>query len=281
MAEQNKIIGYKKIFGFVLPDWIDENLINRMVMLAAAGVVMAGVLVLFVNPKADELNTDKVKLAQFRKRYENLKDSKSGLDQIGKDLSEDQQNAVFAAMPLVYSPEEAVNTIRAVARQSNVNVVGYSLPSGVLFDDSSSTKLTGGKGAQGDPVTFKSYVIKVTLYGPTSSILDFNSKLQNSLPFGKVSDLGIEEAATVSGPGSKNNIQLTLELNYYLPELHSFDLSNLKKLSPEDLALARQLSGYTTGSAIQNTNLYSLSSASDSAAQTLGVGQTNSDLFGK
>ena len=50
MAE-NKIVGYKNIFGFVLPDWVDEGLIRLFVTILFSSAAMLFVLIFIVWPR--------------------------------------------------------------------------------------------------------------------------------------------------------------------------------------------------------------------------------------
>ncbi len=249
MAE-NKIVGYKNIFGFVLPDWVDEETIRLFVTFLLSSVAMLFVLVFVIWPKFSTIATLKATLDKENASLAALKSSKTGFDQLNNQIPSSSQDLVLSAIPQVYSPENAVFLLRKISSDvPGLSIVSYSLPAGVLFDTTStnSTKPNTSGGAVKDPVGFISYPIKLTVNAPVSSLLDFINKIETSLPIGVVSDLGMQEVSKLSKSTTTKSIQMDLEVTYYQATLNQVDLSTVKPISSDDLALVKNISTFTTG----------------------------------
>lgn len=236
----NKIVGYKKIFGLILPDWVTEKMIKFFAFGVLVTVVMALVLVLVVNPKKDQIRTMTLKVEAEQDVLDALKVSKNGLDKLQNDLSDTEMNAVVSAMPMEYSPERAIFVLRRIAADTGVSIVSYSLPSGVLVDSAGDELKSGGK----NMVDFSTYVIKITVSAPVEILLDFIAKLESSLPYGLVSDLNLQEVTKLAKSNQGKNVQISLDIKYFQPRVNAVNINKIDVLNPTDLENARKLSGY-------------------------------------
>lgn len=236
----NKIVGYKKIFGIILPDWVTEKMIKFFAFGVLVVVVMALVLVLVVNPKKDQIKTLTLKAESDQDVLDALRVSKNGLDKLENDLSESEMNAVISSMPMEYSPERAIFVLRRIAADTGVSIISYSLPSGVLVDNAGTDLKSGGKGM----VDFSSYVIKITVASPVEMLLDFIAKLESSLPYGLVSDLNLQEVTKLVKSNQGKNVQIALEIKYFQPKINAVNINKIDVLNTNDLENARKLSGF-------------------------------------
>ncbi len=279
MPEQNKIVGYKKIFGLVMPDWVDEGAIRNLISFMLVTIVMLGVLILVVNPNKGTLNGLKSLIKSSGERLDLLRESSSGLEQLGNEVTSTQQDAIFKAMPLEYSPDEAISSLRRTAFDSGVSIISYELPSGVLFQDDKK-EFSGGSGgtSRNDAVSFDSFTLKVNLSGEVKSIMNFVRKVELSLPWGVVSDLGIQEVARLSSSKSQKRVELGLKVTYFKPILKSFDLTNLRRFTADDLSLIKELAQYPSG--LGAANLYDLGAPVSSDSGTQASYSSSVDLFG-
>lgn len=269
MAE-NKIIGYKKIFGFVLPDWVDEKQINLAVGYLLVSLVMVFVLLLVVKPNSERVTVNKNEYKIELDKLNSLKESKKSLDELSNTVDPVEQQAVFQSMPVNYAPEESIFQLRNIAALSGVSITEYSLPGGLVLDDTKK-EFSGSTSDNSEAsIRFQSFPMSISVSGEINSILKFIEEVEKSLPIGFVSDLGIQEATKISNTG-KSQTTLKLEVTYYQPIMVSFNLSNLQKLSAEDITLIKELGVYaqksfqsgissstTTESISNNQNIFGL-----------------------
>ena len=246
MAE-NKIIGYKNIFGFVLPDWVDEGTIRTMVTFLLASAVMFFVLILAIWPKFETVNLLRSRVESKQTDLESLKNSKAGFDKLNDQIPEETQNLVLQAIPQTYSPENAIFLLRSIANEiTGMSIVSYSLPSGVLFGEDKTG--TGKAGESGESMAnFISYPIKLSVSAPVDKILSFIDKAETSLPVGIVSDLGMQEVSKLSqSTQGDKSITMDLEIKYYQAILKKVDISKILPFTNADMALVKKISEFST-----------------------------------
>lgn len=267
---ENKIVGYKKIFGFVLPDWVDERQIDMMVGYFLSFVVMMFVLILVINPNSDKINSNKKAIKTEETQLSILKESKKSLDDLGQTLSQQDQQSIFRAMPIDYTPEDAIFGLRGIASKNEVSITEYTLPGGVIFDDTKKEFKGSSSSKEEASVKFQSFPISISVNGKINSILKFVDMVEKSLPIGFVSDLSIQEIAKISNESTDGPVALKLQITYYQPIMVSFNLSNLKAFTNNDLSLIKEISAY-------DQNIFQLS-ASIIGGNTTSLGIDN--LFG-
>jgi len=246
MAE-NKIVGYKNIFGFVLPDWVDEGTIRTMATFLLASAVMLFVLIFAVWPKFESVNLLRSRVEAKQIDLESLKNSKAGFDKLNDQIPETTQNLVLQAIPQTYSPENAVFLLRNIANEiTGMSIVSYSLPSGVLFGDDKAETGKGGE-TNDSMANFISYPIKLSVSAPVDKILSFIDKAETSLPIGIVSDLGMQEVSKLSqSTQGDKSITMDLEIKYYQAILKKVDISKMLPFTDADMALVKQISGFSS-----------------------------------
>jgi hypothetical protein len=243
MAE-NKIIGYKNIFGFVLPDWVDESLIKMIVTFLLSMTVMLFVLILVIWPKFATIKQLKETVAGKQAQLESLQSSKAGFDKLNEQIPETTQNLILQAIPQTYSPENAVFMLRNISNETGVSIVSYSLPSGVLFDTKKPT--TGNVDSKEKMVNFISYPIRLSITAPVESMLQFIKKIESSLPFGVVSDLGMQEVSKLAkSVETSKEVKMELEVMYYQTVLKQVDISKIAPFTSQDMSLVKEISGYS------------------------------------
>lgn len=239
MAE-NKIIGYKRIFGFVLPDWVSEKMIKYAIAGLVSSAVMMFVLIFVVRPNFETVTKRNAQLEKNSQELEVLKSSSQGLERLKTDLTATNQEKILAAMPEQYSPDGAIYLLRRISADTGVSIVSYSLPPGSLL---LSSPIVGGVGG-GEMVGFTIYPIKITVAAPVDSLLVFISKIESSLPFGVVSDLNLQEVIRLSRSAADNTVQLAVEIRFFQTVLKTININKLQPLTAENLNLARELAGY-------------------------------------
>lgn len=236
----SKITGYKKVFGLVLPEWISEKMIKNIVMGSLAVASMFLLLIFVVMPNFEVIKTRKLALEQSRDSLEVLRESKEGLDRLNQDLTADEQRRVLLAIPQVYSPESAIFMLRRISADTGVSIVSYSLPSGVLLDQS----VANGTPVGTDMVNFSAFPIRLSVAAPVDALLRFVATVESSLPFGVVSDLNLQEVTKLSRTVGDKTVQLALEIRFFQSTLNRVNLSRLESLSPEDIQLAKTMANF-------------------------------------
>ena len=243
MAE-NKIIGYKNIFGFVLPDWVDESLIKMIVTFLLSAAVMLFVLIFVIWPKFEAINVLKSTLATKETQLESLKSSKAGFDKLNEQIPESTQNLILQAIPQTYAPENAVFMLRKLSNETGVSILSYSLPSGVLFD-TAKPDLSKNVGKE-SMVNFISYPIKLSVSAPVANLLSMIKKIETSLPFGVVSDLGMQEVSKLAkSVADDKSVKMDLEVKYYQTVLKQVDITKISPFTDQDMAMVKEVTGYS------------------------------------
>lgn len=239
MAE-NKIVGYKRIFGFVLPDWVSEKVIKNIIAGLVSSAVMLFVLIFVIWPNFETVAKRAAVLKKSQADLAVLKSSSQGLEKLKTDLTPSNQDKVLAAMPTQYSPDGAIYLLRRISADTGVSVVSYSLPPGSLL--SSATGL--GAASSGEMVDFVAYPIKITLAAPVDSLLAFISKVESSLPFGVVADLNLQEVIRLSRSATDKTVQLAMEIRFFQTVLKNVNINKIQPLTADNLALAKTLNGF-------------------------------------
>ncbi len=241
---ETKIIGYKKVFGFVMPDWVNEGMVKNFGIGLLAVATMFLILIFVVWPNLGLVKTREADLSASKAKLEALKTSKAGLDRMVTDLTGDDQVRILQAIPQSYSPEGAIYTLRRISADSGVSIVSYTLPSGDLL--SSTTPISAGAGAVsgGEMVGFSEFPIKLVVSAPVADLLRFIAGVESSLPFGVVSDLNVQEVSKLSRTSADKSVQLSLEIKYFQSLLKTVNINKIVPLSEYDLKLSQELRKY-------------------------------------
>ncbi len=239
MAE-SKLLGYKKVFGLVLPDWVSEKTVKNTVYGLLVMAAMLLVLIFVVWPKLALVESRQAGLNSSKTALEALKKSKTSIDRLTADLSETDQARILSAIPQEYSPEGAIYDLRKISADTGVSILSYTLPSGVLLDTAGSV----GKTNEGEMVGFVAFPVRITVSAQVESLLRFISMVESSLPFGTVSDLNIQEVTKLSRATSDKTVQMVLEVRFFQSVLKKVNISKLQAFTEDDLKLVAELRSY-------------------------------------
>ncbi len=262
-----KIVGYKKIFGLILPDWISEKMLRVFVVGILSVLVMLLISVFYIKPMYDDIKSLEISLASESKALEVLKQSKSGIDKLEEELTEVEQVKILASIPNSYSPDRAIFILREIANVTGVSIVSYSLPSGVLLDTNQveSTRKTN------EMVNFSSYPIKIVVAAPVDVLLKFINKVETSLPYGVVSDLNLQEVTKLAKQAQSKNVQIAMELRYYQASLGKINLNKIQTLTEKNLETADLLQGF---------DLITVDDMQLEATSGSSISTSSADMFG-
>lgn len=240
MAE-SRIVGYKKIFGLVLPDWVNEGMIRSFGAGLLSAAVMLLTLIFYIWPNMETIKTRENQLKTDQSALDQLKRSQDGLNKMSSEISPTTLKTILSAIPQQYAPDSAIYLLRRIGSDTGVSIVSYTLPGGVLLDTESGS--ANSKSA--NMVDFSTFPIKITVLAPVDALLKFIAKVETSLPFGVVSDLNLQEVTKLSKTSLSKDVEMELEINYYQAILGNVNLSKLQPLSEIDLATIRLLEGYS------------------------------------
>jgi hypothetical protein len=232
-----KIVGYKKIFGIILPDWVSEKMIKTFAFGLLTTVVIILTYIFAVSPRYEDIANLQKDLEKSKIDASSLLKSLEGIKRVQESISENSQAKILSAVPMTYSPERTVYVLRELARETGASIVSYTLPSGVLLDSGS----VEGVGKRGEMLEFASTPIKITVSAPVDILLKFISKLENSIPFGVVSDLNLQEVTKLAKGGVNKNVQIALEIKYFQVKLNKININNLLPLTQQNLDFAEKL----------------------------------------
>ncbi len=235
-----KIVGYKKIFGLILPDWVSEKILKSFIFGLLTLMVMLLVFIFVIKPKFDLIGDLRSTLSKDRAALDALIKSRDGINKLKTDLNKDDQAKVLASVPVYYSPDSAIFVLRYIAQQTGASIVSYSLPAGVLLDNSEKEVL----GNKGEMVSFAFYPIKLVVAAPVDVLLRFIAKVENSLPYGSVSDLNLQEVTKLTKDAVNKNVQITLEIKYYQAKINKININKISSISNENIDFASKLSGF-------------------------------------
>ena len=235
-----KIVGYKKIFGLILPDWVSEKMMKTFVFGLLTTVVIFLVYIFAVRPKYEDITRLQTELLKSKLDATSLSKSLEGIKKVQESIPETTQSKILSAVPMSYSPERTVYVLRELARETGASIVSYTLPSGVLLDSSFVETI----GKRGEMVDFLSSPIKITVSAPVDILLEFIAKLENSLPFGVVCDLNLQEVTKLAKGGTNKNVQIALEIKYFQVRLNKININNILPFTDKNLIFADKLSGF-------------------------------------
>ncbi len=265
---ESRIIGYKKIFGLILPDWISESMLRVFVVGVLSVLAMILVTIFYVRPVSEDIKKLEASLKNEARALEILRQSKNGIDKLEQEITSTEKAKILASIPDGYSPDMAIFILREIANVTGVSIISYSLPSGVLLDENQTdlgTKKTD------DLVSFSSYPIKIVVAAPVDVLLKFINKVETSLPFGVVSDLNLQEVTKLAKQSQSKNVQIAMELRYYQARLGSINLNKIQTLTEKNLETADLLQGF---------DLISVTEKRVEASNSSTIATTSGDMFG-
>lgn len=262
-----KIVGYKRIFGFILPDWVSEKMLKAFISGLLTTVVMLLVFLFLVNPKFSEITAMEIGLKSDKLELEALKKSRDGINKLKSDLTEDEQRKILSAVPISYSPDRAIFILREIAGQTGASIVSYSLPSGVILDTSAVETV----GKKGEMVEFTTYPIKMVVAAPVDVLLRFIAKVESSLPFGVVADLNLQEVTKLSKSATNKNVQISLEIKYFQAKMNKININKITSLSEENLIFVDRLSSFDE---------ILISEKEEVASESSHLATSSGDIFG-
>lgn len=191
----------QKLFGFVLPLGVDAELLKQSVYAGLTAAFLLVVFIFFVVPRFADLVAAQKRVSDLEKKVNSLNRSLDALDGFRDDVPINGKESVYLAIPTQFDPGYILLSLRQLAAESKVNIIGYSLGGGTIGEDTKVGNLT-------------THQVKLEISGAPVKLIGFVDGLDNYLPVVTVADLSLSEVGKIFISGSGEN-RLSLTLTYY------------------------------------------------------------------
>lgn len=236
---ENNLIGYKKVFGLVLPEWVDERQLNLTLGVIVVSLIMYFISFLVINPNKQTLDKNIQTLKTEQDSLVKIQEAWTSIEETKRNFTDSQIKKILRALPSNYSPDEAIYSIRNIALLSGVTLEGYSLPAGIIIDNSETTNVNTKQSNK-----FQQFVIDINTSGQVENLLKFIANLETSLPIGFVSDLNIQELAKAASLKDRDSVNMKLQITYYQPQVFKFTTADIEVINETEKKLIKILSDY-------------------------------------
>ena len=122
----------KKIFGVLLPDWVDEEALKKLVYSFLGLVLAVLVSILFVWPRFSSLYSEEKELARLEKSLKVLSESVGKVQEFEESLGENEVSSLELAVPKSFDPGLILSSLRQVGANAGVTIESYELDGGAL-----------------------------------------------------------------------------------------------------------------------------------------------------
>ena len=224
----------KKIFGLLLPDWVDENTLKKLVYSFLGLVVAVLVSMLFVWPRFTDLYKEEKELLRLERSFESLSESVDKLENFEENLGGDRLASLELAVPKTFDPGLILTSLRQISGGAGVLLETYEVDKGVVRVEVEET----GKVEDG-PVSLRKHKVKLKLVGNSNNLIAFTDLLGKSLPFSIISDLSLSEISKLFTQQGVS--QLEMEVTYYESRLLKVSLDKVAGLSTENKRLLDEI----------------------------------------
>jgi len=243
MKEQQPQVSkhYKKIFGLMLPGWMNERLFVHLIINFFASFALVIISTFVIVPNFDRINTQRKEQKKLIDQEKKLAASLENLDEFNRRVSPQSIEAVYLSMPTKYEPEKILSSIRGMTGSLSLNIMEYTLGGGSVKDEEVSDK--SEKKGENAPLTFTKIPLKITLSGEPSNLVEFVDRFEESLPYGVITNLSMSEISKLLN--NKTITKLELEISYFIAKAEKINLSIKEELSESELELLTNLVGYS------------------------------------
>lgn len=234
-------ISTKRVFGIMLPIWVDEKLLNQVVVTFVGIVIMLLSSMLFIWPNFTEVSKLQSRIDTLTKTVDQYEESQTYLDNFVSKLGEGDIERLSLVLPDAFVPEFILASLRKLTSDSGVNLVTYSMKGGEIGDDSDSQPSVPGK--KQEILTFRPHLVKAVFSGESRSLVGFLDKLESSYPYCIVSKLTLSEVSKMLK--SKGVVNLNLELTYYNSTLADVAGLKMESFTDQDYAWVKKINTFS------------------------------------
>jgi len=229
--------GTKKIFGILLPDWMDEKVLKKMVY-SFLGLVVALIMSsIFIWPRFTELYVSEKKLKDLKESLTTLSSSVDQVENFKLVFGEDELSTIGLAMPIGFDPGLILSSLRQIGVRSGVVLNAYELEGGFINVD--EVKLDSDSGQ----IKTMKHKVVLKLVGKSEDLIRFTDLLGSSLPFSVISELSLSEVSTLLNKQGVS--QLEMEVAYFESQPVKVKLDRIPDLVAENKELFDEIHLYT------------------------------------
>ena len=214
--------GTKKIFGILLPDWMEEKILKKLVYSFLGLVIALFMSSVFIWPRFNELYVSEIKLKELKGSLQTLSDSVKRVENFKLVFGEEELKTIGLAMPVDFDPGLMLSSLRQIGVRSGVVLGAYDLDGGVI--NVVDVKLDSDNGQ----IRVKRHKVTLKLVGKSEDLIKFTDLLGSSLPFSVISELSLSEVSNLLNEQGVS--QLEMEITYFESQLSSVKLDKIPDL---------------------------------------------------
>jgi len=231
----------KKLFGMVLPEWIDEEVLKKLTY-SVLGLIFAFLIsMMFVWPKFSEIVSKEKKVEIKEETRDGLLAAVSRLDRV--DLVSDTVGVerLELAIPDSFRPDYILVSLKDLSRRSLVSIESYVFEGGgVVSEDEEEKKgIDIQSEAKNIDKRIKRHEVSLSVSGLSNNLIKFVNNIENSLPFSTVSDMSISQISRVISSEDMSRLEMKLEF-YELPAI-KVKTESIAELSNKELVLFEEI----------------------------------------
>lgn len=262
MSSKKKIVR-KKLFGMVLPEWMDEMVLKNLTYSILGLIFALLVSMLFIWPRFEDLVSQKRKVDNKEKQEEVLSLAVKRLDEMSLVNDEVGVERLKLAIPFNFRPDYILVSLKDLSRSAGVAIEAYVFESGGVVDEEETVK----KEKQEDNGRVKNHEVSLTVSGLPENLVEFVESLEKSLPFSSITDMSMSQVSRVII--SQDVSKLEMKIEFYELVVGQVETESIVGLTGEERSLFEEIKGWHRAG-----NLIS--------GESSGVlpGGRSSDLFG-
>lgn len=249
----------KKLFGMVLPEWMDENVLKKLVYSILGLVVALLVSVMFIWPKFSEVANKEKKVRIKETMRDDLMAAVDRLDRMNWTEDVAGVEELGLAIPDSFRPDYILVSLKDLSRKSLVSIESYMFEGGGVVSKDEEEKAESSTQDKGVKKSGKiiGHEVSLSVSGLSSNLVKFINNLENSLPFSTVADMSISQISKVISSEDVSRLEMKIEF-YELPKIE-VDMESITELSKEELALFEEIKDWhRPGNLIQQDDVLRL-----------------------
>lgn len=199
------------LFGFTLPAGSNAELIKQTILAYLSAAFLLVLFLLFVLPRFSDLAAISASVNDLQTKVNGLTKTLDALDSFKADISDENRQLAFLAIPNRFDPGLILLSLRKIASDNNVSIVSYELGGGSVTQSKTGQTQPAVQTSPNIPVR---HIVKVEISGNPKDMISFIDGLNNYLPIAGVSNLSISEVSKIFAQGEQNS-KLSMDLTYY------------------------------------------------------------------
>lgn len=263
MSTKKKIVR-KKLFGMVLPEWMDENVLKNLTYSVLGLVFTLLVSMLFIWPKFADLTSRQRKIKNKEKQEEVLSMAVKRLNEVGLVNDETGVERLKLAIPTSFRPDYILVSLKDLSRKAGVAIEAYVFESGGVVAEEETEVKTEKKE---ETKRVKNHQVSLTVSGLPENLIVFVESLNNSLPYSSIVDMSMSQVSRVII--SQDVSKLEMKIDFYEIVSGEVETSSITALTEREIGLFEEIKGW-----------YKAGNLVSGEGSNILPGGRSSDLFG-